>query len=61
MTELEKIIIGMISSSGESKTKAFEALKKVKTGEYDAARQLLNEAREADLKAASNSNKTYPG
>ncbi len=51
MTELEKIIIGMISSSGESKTKAFEALKKVKTGEYDVARQLLNEAREADLKA----------
>lgn len=51
MTELEKSIIGMISSAGQSKAKAFEALKKVKTGEYDAARALLEEAREADLQA----------
>lgn len=51
MTDLEKSIIGMISSSGESKTKAFEALRKVKTGEYDEARRLLDDARKADLKA----------
>lgn len=51
MTELEKSIIGMISSAGQSKAKAFEALKKVKTSEYDEARRILDEAREADLQA----------
>ena len=51
MTEMEKSIIGMISSAGQSKAKAFEALKKVRTGEYDEARKLLEEAREADLQA----------
>lgn len=51
MTEQEMTIIGIISSAGESKSKAFEALKKVKTGEYDEARKLLDEAREADIKA----------
>jgi PTS system cellobiose-specific IIA component len=52
MTEVEqKIIMEMISSAGESKAKAFEALKKVRTREYDEARKLLAEAREADLAA----------
>lgn len=51
MTEMEKIIVGMISSAGQSKAKAFEALKKVRTGEYDEARRLLDEAREADVQA----------
>ena len=51
MTEMEKSIIGMISSAGQSKAKAFEALKKVRTGEYEQARKLLDEAREADLQA----------
>lgn len=52
MTEVEQnIIMEMISSAGESKMKSFEALKKVKTREYDEARKLLNEAREADLAA----------
>ena len=51
MTEMEKSIIGMISSAGQSKAKAFEALKKVRTGEYEQARQLLDEAREADVQA----------
>ena len=41
MTEMEKQIIGIISSAGQSKSMAFEALKKVKTGEYDEARRLL--------------------
>ena len=49
MTEMEKIIIGMISSAGQSKAKAFEALKKVRTGEYEEARSLLDEARKADV------------
>lgn len=52
MTEVEQnIIMEMISSAGESKAKSFEALKKVKTREYDEARKLLIEAREADLEA----------
>lgn len=51
MTEAEQKIIGMISSSGESKSKAFEALKMVRIGKYEEARKLLEEAREADLKA----------
>lgn len=52
MTEVEqKIIMEMISSAGESKAKAFQALKKVRTREYDEARNLLAEAREADLAA----------
>ena len=48
MTETEQIIVGLISSAGQSKSLAFEALKKVKTGEYDEARKILEEA---DLQA----------
>lgn len=51
MTELEQQIVGIISSAGDSKAKAFEALKKVKESKYDEARQLLKESREADLAA----------
>lgn len=51
MTETEKQIIGIISSAGQSKAIAFEALKKVKTGEYDEARKLLEESRKADIEA----------
>ena len=53
MTEMERQIIGIISSSGQSKSMAFEALKKVKTGEYDEARRLLDEARKIDIEAHS--------
>ena len=41
MTETELKILAMISSAGESKAKAFEALKKVKESKYDEARSLL--------------------
>lgn len=51
MTEVEQQIIGIISSAGDSKGKAFEALKKVKTGQYDEARALLEESRKIDLEA----------
>ena len=51
MTELEQSIVGMISSAGQSKSLAFQALKKVRTGEYEEARKLLDEARVADLEA----------
>lgn len=53
MTEMEKQIIGIISSAGQSKAIAFEALKKVKTGEYDEARKLLEESRKVDIEAHS--------
>ena len=53
MTETEQIIVGLISSAGQSKSLAFEALKKVKTGEYDEARKILEQAKEADLQARS--------
>ena len=51
MNEMEQQIVGMISAAGDSKAKAFEALKKVKESKYDEARALLQEAREIDLEA----------
>lgn len=51
MTETEQKILMMISSAGESKAKAFEALRKVKESKYDEARALLKEAQEIDLQA----------
>lgn len=51
MNEMERQIVGMISAAGDSKAKAFEALKKVKESKYDEARALLQEAREIDLEA----------
>lgn len=51
MTLDEQQILLMISSSGTSKTKAFEALRKCKTREYGAARMLLAEAKKEDLEA----------
>lgn len=51
MSEMEQKILMMISSAGESKAKAFEALKKVKDGKYDEARALLKEAQQIDLDA----------
>lgn len=49
MNELEQQIVGIISAAGDSKAKAFEALRKVKEGCYDEARALLDEARKIDL------------
>lgn len=34
MNEMEQQIVGMISAAGDSKAKAFEALKKVKESKY---------------------------
>lgn len=51
MDESEKQIMGLISSSGASRSKAFEALQKVRTHDYDSARELLKEAQEADIEA----------
>ncbi|MCI8272173.1 MAG: PTS lactose/cellobiose transporter subunit IIA [Erysipelotrichaceae bacterium] len=49
MNELEQQIVGIISAAGDSKAKAFEALRSVKEGRYDEARALLDEARKIDL------------
>ncbi|WP_414698525.1 PTS lactose/cellobiose transporter subunit IIA [Peptacetobacter sp. AB845] len=48
-TEMQ--IMELISTAGESKAKAFEALKKVKTRDFDGARALLKEARKIDVAA----------
>ena len=47
----EQVIMSIISSAGESKAMAFEALKKVKEGDYDGARAKLKESRDLDLEA----------
>ena len=51
MSELEMQILQIISAAGESKAKAFEALKKVKTQDFEGARALLEESRQIDLEA----------
>lgn len=47
----EQVIMRIISSAGESKARAFDALKKVKEGDYDTARAVLKESRDLDLEA----------
>lgn len=51
MNELEMKIMQIITSSGESKFKSFEALNKVKEGDYAGARACMEEARIMDLEA----------
>ncbi|MEG0686943.1 MAG: PTS lactose/cellobiose transporter subunit IIA [Clostridium sp.] len=51
MNELEMQIMQIIGASGESKSKAFQALSKVKEKDYEGARALMAEAREIDLEA----------
>ncbi|AMC92963.1 PTS lactose transporter subunit IIA [Erysipelothrix larvae] len=51
MNEQEQSIFQMISSAGDSKGKAFEALKCVKQGDYEQARLLLKESRKLDIEA----------
>lgn len=51
MTELEQKIIGIISSAGDAKGKAFDALCKVKESDFQGAKLLLEESRKIDLEA----------
>lgn len=51
MEESEKQVMGLISSSGESRSKAFEALQKVRTGDYESAHGLLQESKDLDVEA----------
>ena len=48
-TEMQ--IMELISTAGDSKAKAFEALKKVKEKDFEGARALINEARKIDIEA----------
>ncbi|GAA0742462.1 PTS lactose/cellobiose transporter subunit IIA [Clostridium oceanicum] len=51
MNELEMQILQIISKAGESKSKAFEAFKKIEDSDYEGARRLLKEAKEIDVEA----------
>lgn len=51
MNESEKRIMGLISSSGESRAKAFEALQAVRTHNYESAHKLLEESQKIDIDA----------
>lgn len=51
MTELEQDIMNIISIAGDSKGKAFEALKRVKVMDFEGAERLIDESRSLDLEA----------
>lgn len=51
MEESEKQVMSLISSSGESRSKAFEALQKVRGKDYDTAHKLLQESKDLDVEA----------
>lgn len=51
MDESEKQIMGLISSSGESRAKAFEALQQVRKRNYENAYILLQESKDLDIEA----------
>lgn len=51
MENIEKKIMDIIMISGESKSLAFEALKLVKTDDFEKAKELLKEARDKDFEA----------
>ena len=51
MNETEQMIFGIISSSGESRAKAFESMKEIRKGNYDKAKELLKLSRDADTEA----------
>lgn len=51
MNKSELQVMGLISSSGESRAKAFEALQQVRMHDYESAFRLLQEAKELDTEA----------
>ncbi|CAJ2236646.1 PTS lactose/cellobiose transporter subunit IIA [Companilactobacillus paralimentarius] len=51
MEESEKQVMSLISSSGESRSKAFEALQKVRNKDYETAHKLLQESKDLDVEA----------
>lgn len=51
MEKSEKQVMSLISSSGESRSKAFEALQKVRNKDYETAHKLLQESKDLDVEA----------
>ncbi|WP_125702243.1 PTS lactose/cellobiose transporter subunit IIA [Lacticaseibacillus daqingensis] len=51
MNEAEQQIMGLISSAGESRAKAFQALQAARKRDYDAAHAFLKEAATVDVEA----------
>ncbi|MBG3020005.1 PTS N,N'-diacetylchitobiose transporter subunit IIA [Proteus mirabilis] len=45
--EFEEIIMGLIINSGQARSVAYGALKKAKEGDFDGARKLMEQSREA--------------
>ncbi|MFD2729400.1 PTS lactose/cellobiose transporter subunit IIA [Enterococcus camelliae] len=48
---MEKEIMELISAAGDSRAKAFEALKQVRLKNYEEAKKLIEESRASDLGA----------
>lgn len=51
MNKAEKQIMALISISGDSRSKAFEALEKVQVDDYEGARALIAESKQSAVKA----------
>jgi PTS system cellobiose-specific IIA component len=51
MDQAEQTIMGLISASGQSRSKAFEALQQIRKRNYSAAHQLLKESADVDVEA----------
>ena len=49
--DLEEIAMTIVGNSGEARSLAYEALSEAKNGNFEAAEELLKEAREKSLKA----------
>lgn len=50
-SEYEKQVMTLISSAGDSRSKAFEALQAVKSHDYQKAKKLLDESKKIDVEA----------
>lgn len=49
--DIENIAMELVGNAGESRSLAFEALAQAKKGDFEKAEQLLEEAKQAALKA----------
>lgn len=45
--EFEEIVMGLIINSGQARSVAYAALKKAKEGDFDAAKKMMEQSREA--------------
>lgn len=49
--DIETVAMELVGNAGESKSLAFEALKKAKEGDHESAREMLSEAKRRMLRA----------